>query len=139
VKHLIISSKDKEILYLSSAYFGKYHDFAILKKEFPPETDWFEKQHIHIDLGFQGFEKEYKCNKVFIPKKKGKGQELGEEDKAANKEKSQIRIVVEHSIGGLKRFRGLSERVRSRDWSGYNEVARVCAGLSNYILKHPNS
>jgi len=57
---------------LSAVYVGKIHDYSILKVEFPPESDWFEDLEVRLDLGYQGFDKEYKCKKLFIPHKKSK-------------------------------------------------------------------
>lgn len=121
---------------MSGVYYGHGHDYSILKAEFPCEKDWFKEFCVHIDLGFLGFEKDYKFSKVLIPKKKKKNMELSEEDKEGNKEKSSVRVAVEQSLSQLKRFRVLSDRVRAKDWAGYDAVAFVCAGLANYILKH---
>ena len=43
-------------------------------------------------------------------------------------------ISVEHSIGGLKRYRILSDRLRSHDANFYDQVLGVCAGLWNFYL-----
>ena len=52
-----------------------------------------------MDLGYLGFEKEYKCKKLFIPHKKPKKSELTDDQKAENKDVSSECIIVEHSIG----------------------------------------
>lgn len=89
-----------------------------------------------MDLGYQGFDKDYKCKKLFIPHKKPKNAELTEAQKAENKEISSERIRVEHSIGGMKRYRILSERLRVHDFEHYDDVLSVCAGLWNFYLEH---
>ncbi|MFN4257563.1 MAG: transposase family protein [Saprospiraceae bacterium] len=131
---MIISTKDKRIHYLSQVYVGKAHDYAILKEEFPPEKAWFEGLVVRLDLGYQGFEKDYKCSKVFIPHKKTKNTELTDLQKTENKGVSRERICVEHSIGGMKRYRILSERLRVHDFKLYDDVLCVCAGLWNFYI-----
>ncbi|NJL15007.1 MAG: transposase family protein [Microscillaceae bacterium] len=71
-----------------------------------------------------------------MPHKKPINQDLSEEKKKANKIMSQKRIFVEHSIGGLKRYRILSDRLRIHDKELYNSVLVVCAGLWNFNLKY---
>ena len=84
--------------------------------------------------GFVGFEKDYRCKELFIPHKKPKQQELTAEQKATNKVLAKERIVVEHSIAGLKRYRILSDRLRLHDLDLYNQILGVCAGLWNFKL-----
>lgn len=133
---MIISTKDTRIRYLSTVYVGKAHDYSILKKEFPPHQPWFEHLEVRLDLGYQGFEKDYKCKKVHIPHKKNKKAELTESQKTENKIISSERIKVEHSIAGLKRYRILSERLRVHDFDLYDDILGVCAGLWNFYLEH---
>jgi hypothetical protein len=133
---LIISTQDKRIRYLSAVFVGKAHDYGILKAEFPPEQGWFENLEVRLDLGYLGFEKEYTCKKLYIPHKKPKKSELTEEQKAENKAVSRERIMVEHSIGGMKRYRILSERLRVHDFELYDDILSVCAGLWNFYLEH---
>ena len=121
---------------MSKAFVGKSHDYAMLKKEFPPEQRWFADMEVRLDLAFLGFDKLYECHKLHIPHKKPKGGELSEEQKAENKVAAGERIVVEHSIGGMKRYRILSERLRVHDFELYDDVLEVCAGLWNFYLKH---
>jgi hypothetical protein len=95
---------------------------------------WFSNVTVRFDLGFFGFEKDYKCKEAFLPHKKPKKQELTPEQKAENKALASKRIVVEHSIAGLKRYRILSDRLRMHDLDLYNQVLGVCAGLWNFRL-----
>jgi hypothetical protein len=73
---------------------------------------------------------------VIIPHKKPKKSELTQLQKDENKEKSKKRIWVEHSIGGMKRYRFLADRLRNRDFNLYNDALEVCAGLWNFNLKY---
>jgi len=73
--------------------------------EFPPAENWFAEFQVRVDLGFIGIDKDYVCKELLIPHKKPKKQELTPEQKAENKLLASERIVVEHSIAGLKRYR----------------------------------
>ena len=66
--------------------------------------------------------------------KKPRGKELSEEQKKANQEKASKRVIVEHSIAGLKRFRILSDRLRIHTFILYDEIIGICAGLWNLII-----
>ena len=106
----------------------------MLKMEFPPEKGWFQGLRVRLDLGYQGFEKAYACLEAILPHKKKKGQKLTDEEKAENKQKSQERIYVEHSICGLKRYRILVDRLRTKKFELYDDFLEVCAGLWNFYL-----
>jgi len=106
----------------------------MLKEEFPPEVEWFKEKCVRLDLGYLGFDKIYECLQVVLPEKRKKGQSLSDETKAENKQKSQERIFVEHSIGGFKRYRILSDRLRTKKIEIYNDFLGVCAGLWNFYL-----
>lgn len=132
---MLFTTKKLEIKYLSEAYSGSSHDYSILKTELPPESHlWFDEHHLHIDLGFQGVDKDYSTERLSIPFKKSKNKALTEYQKLENKQRSSIRIKVEHSIGGFKRYRFLSDRLRCRNIELYNLVAGICAGLWNFCL-----
>lgn len=135
---LVISALDRRILYLSRSFVGTVHDFSMLKTVLPPEKNWFEQFEIRLDLGFQGFVELYKCKQVYLPKKKPRKTELTEQQKQENKEQASQRVLVEHSIGGLNRYRFLSDRLRCHDDKLYNRIAGVCAGLWNYHLMLSN-
>jgi hypothetical protein len=45
-----------------------------------------------------------------------------------------VRIKVEHSIGGMKRYRILSDRLRNHLIDLYDDILGVCEGLWNFYL-----
>ena len=106
----------------------------MLLEEFPLTEDWFAELRVRVDLGFLGIEKDYQCKEVFIPHKKPPKQELTAEQKEENKELASKRIVVEHALAGLKRYRILSDRLRLHNFATYNMILGVCAGLWNYYI-----
>lgn len=131
-----MADRSKRIRFLSKAYCGSSHDYAILKTVLPPTESWFAESDIHVDLGFLGMQKDYSVKSISMPAKKSKGKELTTEQKSKNKDKSSFRVKVEHSIGGLKRYRFLSDRLRIRNFALYNMVAEVCAGLWNFCISN---
>jgi len=49
-----------------------------------------------------------------MPKKKPRGKELTDEEKAKNKVISSIRVRIEHVIGGIKRMRITTDKFRNK-------------------------
>lgn len=139
-KTLVITNRKKWIYYVSNIYDGKEHDFTILKKEFPCNIKWFKKFTVRVDLGFQGIAKKYACKNLFIPFKKPRksednpNPELSNEEKSWNYLISRIRIKVEHSIGGMKRFNIINYKNRMKCEKKKNRIIGVCAALWNYKL-----
>jgi DNA repair exonuclease SbcCD nuclease subunit len=137
---LCLTNKEKRILYISKCYEGSLHDYNILQDCFAPHVSWFKHKTVRLDLGFQGFKEKYRCKKVYMPYKrkrvrKGENNELNEEQKTQNKEQAAERIKVEHSIGGIKRYRILSHRMTLKSNAIINCIIGVCAGLWNFVLK----
>ena len=136
----MISAPDNRIIYLSSVHPGSIHDYTILQQCFDPVKHWFKKFKVRLDSGFQGFAGLYTYAELFLPFKKkrvakGQSNELREEQKRINKEQAGQRIVVEHSIGGMKRYRILCNRLRMKANAFINTITGICAGLWNFSLK----
>jgi len=134
VKSVVLSNPQRQVLYVSNCWVGKAHDYRMFKEEFPPDKNWFGDFTVRVDSGFLGFEKDYTCKELLIPNKKKKKQELSLEQKQENKLLASERISVEHAIGGMKRYRILSDRLRTQDVKLYNVLPGVCAGLWNFHL-----
>ena len=131
---MILATTDRYIHFLSKCWVGKSHDYTQLKMEFPAEQFWFKDQVLGVDLGYQGIVKDYDCEGVNIPAKKPRGGELSDLDRVENQAKSSERVYVEHAIGGMKRFRYLSDRLRTHKVSLYESAIGICAGLWNFYL-----
>ena len=61
---------------------------------------------------------------------------LSAEQKAENTAFSQVRIFVEHAIGGMKRYNILVHTFRNRIENFEDDVIGVCAGLWNLVLSY---
>ena len=53
------------------------------------------------------------------------------EQRAENRAVSQIRIFIEHAIGGMKRFGILVQRFRNRQENFEDDSVGICSGLWN--------
>ena len=131
---MIISDTKKRIGYISESCIGKKHDYTLLKETFPPAEDWFLGFILRVDLGYLGIKKEYKYKKVEIPHKKTKNKPLTVTQKEENKILSAKRVIVEQSIGGIKRYRILSDRLRTHRIDLYDKFLGVCTGLWNFYI-----
>lgn len=138
-KALILTTKDRKVRYMSNLYRGKVHDYAILKEEFPNKTKWFVDKKVLLDLGFQGFQNLYTTLETLLPHKrkrvkKGEENALSESQKQENKAQAQVRIYVEHSIGGIKRFRIIYNQIRMKRQHDMDITLGICAGLWNFLI-----
>ena len=134
MKTLIFADSNKYIHFVSKGWVGKTHDYRQLKEEFPSAFSWFSDASVGLDLGYQGFANDYDYQEVTQPLKKLKGAELRTDQKRENTRMSSKRIYVENAISGLKRYRYLSDRLRTHHINVYETALLVCAGLWNFYL-----
>jgi hypothetical protein len=131
---------DKFIVFLGRTFSGRNHDYSMLKQELPPDLDWFRDLEVWVDLGYQGIQSDYEGDMIEIPHKKPRKSkknphpELTTEQRAENKAVSQIRIFIEHAIGGMKRFNILVQRFRNHKDDFEDDSIGICAGLWNLNL-----
>jgi hypothetical protein len=137
-----MSLPDKFIIFLGRTFSGHHHDYSMLKQELSPEVDWFTDLQVFVDLGYLGMQADYRGDQIEVPHKKPRkskkppNPQLSEEQKAANKTLSQVRIFVEHAIGGMKRYNILVYGFRNRKAHFEDEVIGICAGLWNLVLSY---
>src|SRR6266853_4383350 len=142
LKNMVMSLPDKFIVFLGRTFSGHNHDSIMLKQEFPPEMDWFVDLNVLADLGYLGMKSAYRGEQIAIPTKKPRksqknpNPQLSDEQKAANKALSQIRIFIEHAIGGMKRYNILVHAFRNRKVDFEDDAIGVCAGLWNFALSY---
>lgn len=85
---------------------------------------------LRADGGYQGYAKQHK--NVVLPHK----SKLTDEQRAENKERARVRLVVEHVTGRLKVFRILKEVYRHRR-KRFALRLSLLAGLYNLDLARP--
>ena len=113
-----------------------------LKQELPPELDWFTDINVRVALGYLGIQADDRGDQIEIPAKKARkskknpNPQLSAVQKAANTALSQVRIFVEHAIGGMKRYNILVHSFRNRKANFEDDVIGVCAGLWNFVLSY---
>ncbi len=114
---------------------GRKHDYDIYKNNHPV----IPKQVVTVaDLGYQGMEKDYPDQLSSLPCKKRYQEELSQEEKEYNKIHSKKRIVIEHAICRLKKYRILNDVFRNK-LKKYDKITDIVAGLVNYrILNYQN-
>ena len=140
LKNTVMSLPDKFIVFLGRTFSGHNHDYTMLKQELPPELDWFTDINVRVDLGYLGIQADYRGDQIEIPvkkprkSKKNPNPQLSAVQKAANTALSQVRIFVEHAIGGMKRYNILVQGFRNRKAHFEDDVIGVCAGLWNFVL-----
>lgn len=130
-KSVIVSDKKRRVLVVTKQKSGRRHDKRLadkddIFKQIPKEVT------VMADTAFIGEEKVHP--NIHIPKKKPRGRVLTADEKEANKIISSYRVIVEHAIGGIKRYRCMSEKLRNRKpFVDYNFLL-LSAGLWNYHL-----
>ena len=67
---------------------------------------------------------------------KNPNPQLRDDQKAAKKALSQIRIFIEHAIGGMKRSNILVHIFRNRKADFEDDAVGICAGLWNFALSY---
>ena len=130
-KNLVLANNKRKILLLTPTKHGriddkKMSDKNMLASHIPEEVS------LLVDTGFQGIQKIHK--NTLIPKKKPRGGFLTQAEKEMNRLISSSRIVVEHAIGGMKRFGAASHIFRNK--KGIDDsFMNICAGLWNLELE----
>lgn len=131
-KTIVVADEKKRILILTKSKSGRRHDKRLADKEelflrLPPEvTAW-------TDTGFQGVTRDHP--KTYMPKKATKNHPLTEMEKEDNRIISGLRIVAEHAIGGMKRFKAAADIYRNRIPNTDDRFNLLCAGLWNFHLQ----
>ena len=142
LKKTVMSLPNKLIVFLGRTFSGHNHDYLMLKHELPPALDWFTDINVRVDLGYLGIRSDYRGDRIDIPikkprkSKKNPDPQLSNEQKATNKALSQIRIFIEHAIGGMKRYNILVHVFRNRKADFEDAAIGICAGLWNFALSY---
>src|SRR5499427_6980405 len=142
LKNTVMARPDKVIIFLGRTFSGHNHDSLMLQHELPPALDWFSDLYVRVDLGYLGMKSDYRGEHIVIPTRKPRKSQkhpnphLSDEQKAANKALSRMRIFIEHAIGGMKRYNILVHAFRNRIEHFEDDVIGVCAGLWNLVLSY---
>lgn len=118
-----------KILFLSATVEGKKHD-----KKLADESEYRlpAGSKLSQDTGFQGFRLDNVA--ILQPKKKPRGQALSDLDKDINRWHASIRVRIEHTIGSIKRYRIVKDKIRNWKAGFKDAVIETCCGLHNFRL-----
>ena len=120
VKTQITVNRDGLILHKTPHVRGSRHDYALFKWRHPRLPDGVR---LGVDLGYDGIQGDYPVFDALVPFKRrgpGRGKRgvkargLTCEQKAFNRRLSEERVVVEHTISRLKKFRIMAHKFRNR-------------------------
>jgi hypothetical protein len=130
-KSVIGADFSARILALTPQKQGRRHEKRLLEKagllsSISPEVE------LYADTGFQGVQKTHAH--CYIPSKGSKKQPLTPEQKTHNRHISSLRVVVEHAIGAVKRYRWVADRLRTHIPGRDDQYMRISAGLWNFHL-----
>ncbi len=130
---------------MGNVRLGKEVDIALFKEQLAVLN--FSTLQIWVDLGFIGLADLLKNTpnakeNVQIGVKRKKKQPLTDAQKIINFEIARVRVKVEHSIGGLKRYYILrnENRLNNPDKNPILDLAlECCAGLWNFRRAFKNN
>lgn len=132
-KNLVLTDGQRRIGVLSPTVEGTRHDFALLQ-----DVGWPQSIPaaivLHVDLGFQGIQQTSPGQAVSIPTKKPRGQALAPALKGWNTRRRRVRVLVEHALAGVKRFRIVADVFRNRREALADRAMLLACGLWNYHL-----
>ncbi len=124
LKSQIITDDKGKIKSTSGSVPGSKHD----KKLFDESKMESEKEMKFIgDLGYYG------SNRIKVPIKKPKKQELTREEKRYNREFARERVLIEHVIGKMKIFQILNQQFRNKR-SKHSLIVKNIAGIYNLMF-----
>jgi hypothetical protein len=134
VKNQLMVNNRGYILHKVGYKKGRKHDYDIYKKNHPVTP----KEVVNVvDLGYLGVEKDFPDQLSELPYKKKRNQDLSQEEKEYNKIHSRKRIMIEHTICKLKKYRIMSDTFRNR-LRKYNRISDIVTGLVNYRMMNQN-
>ncbi|MEP7285709.1 MAG: transposase family protein [Chloroflexota bacterium] len=123
---VLVNIHTQKVAYLGPTQPGKIHD----KKQADTATIVYPSQAtLGKDTGFQGYEPPGVI--TWQPKKKPKGQDLSVADRRLNMVLSSARIVVEHTLSGVKRCHIVKAVFRNTKLGFSDRVMEVACALHN--------
>jgi len=112
VKNLYAVNQKGLIIYKTKhKQIGRKHDYKIYKDNHPKLPNEVTSMY---DLGFLGVEYDYPEQKSSLPIKKKRNQVLTKEEEEYNRNHSRRRIVVEHAICRIKKYKIMNDVFRNR-------------------------
>lgn len=130
-KTIVVNDEKKRVLILTPTRSGRRHDKRLFEKDIGGRTIPSDIA-VWVDTGFQGIQHNHPNTQ--IPKKNTKKHPLTQSDRDDNRLISSIRIVAEHTIAGIKRYKAASDIYRNKLINLDDTFMFLSAGLWNYHL-----
>lgn len=113
---------------------GAVHDVKLLQQTYDKVIN--EGQTVVVDKGYTGFEHFYPNS--LIPKRTPRGGSLTDDEKERNKVISSFRMVSEHTIGRIKNFNILQNRIRAHKFVDIALIAilGLLTNLNDFIEEY---
>ena len=134
VKTQYTVNKDGKIMHKTRHSPGRRHDYSVYKIKhmtLPGSITSF------LDLGYLGIQNDFPQEDTVLPYKKQRGAKLDAEQKRFNRCHSKMRVVVEHTISKIKKFRIMWDRFRNR-LCRYDVINDIICGLVNLRIEQHN-
>jgi hypothetical protein len=133
LKNQLMVNNHGHIIHKTKHKKGHRHDYIIYKDSRPVTPN----QVVNVvDLGNLRVEKDYSEQLSALPYKKKKNQELSAEEKEYNKIHSKKRMVIEHTICRLKKYRIMNDVFKNK-LRKYDRISDIVSGLVNYRMINP--
>ena len=119
---------------------GHQHDSSLGKHELPPALDGLADLNGRVALGYLGMQTDDTGDRLDRPptqsrkRKKHPTPQGSDAPKAAKTAWRQVRIFIEHAMGGMKRSTILGQVFRNRKAAFEDAAIGICAGLWNFAL-----
>lgn len=131
-KTILMTDGKRRIGLLTPTKSGRRHDKRLFDKR-DVARHIPEDVSIVTDTGFQGIQSVHV--NTLMPKKGSKNHPLDETDKQNNRLISSVRVLVEHAIAGIKRFKAAADIYRNRKPNTDDTFTLLSAGLWNLHLQ----
>ncbi len=129
---LTVARSNQKILNISDSYPGSVHDKKIFDIEKTCEN--IPKSTPHwMDLGYLGVQHDYPEHYNILPIKKPRGKELSPFARSLNRTHSKIRILIEHVLSRIKKFK-IIEQVYRGKVDRFNQTFRNIVAIYNFKL-----
>ena len=129
VKTQLAVNRDGLIIHKTGHVRGRKHDYDLFKGNHPKLPNGVNGA---FDLGYQGVKRDFPELNPMIPFKRNRWhpRKLSKKKRRFNRKLAKARVVVEHTISRLKKFRILGEEFRNR-LPHYNTMADIVSGIVN--------
>jgi hypothetical protein len=127
----MIDCRTRRILSIVHAA-GSCHDMRLFTQSLSRRQIWIDPDtSCFTDSAYTGIGQYHRWS--FVPVKGSKHYPLHERQKRGNRYCAVKRVVIEHVIGAIKRFRSLSEKCRCR-LDRFQQRFRLIAGVYNMLI-----